>query len=477
MSSSRNISLWKKKALVDFSEVKSSSDFRIDAEFYNQEFRQNEKLLKNLSWIKLEVSNIQFGTTPSGANFKNKGIPFIRSQDFVNGYIDTERLVYISKEDHHRQIKSSLRKNDILIAAVGATIGAVGLLTTTGGNFNQNVARIRLRHETLPEFLFVFLRGKFGQYQLEKLNTGNAQPYLNTPNLSSLIAVCLKEAFQAEISKVVRKAFLKIDQARSLYQEAKLILLSELGLADWQPKHFLTFVKNYSDTKQAERIDADYFQPEYDEVINVIKNCSGGWSKLGDLVSVRKCVEVGSAEYLDDGIPFVRVSNLSPFGITKEKYISESLYSEIKQHQPEQGEIIFTKDATPGIAYYLNENPEKMILSSGILRLKTKTEKINNEYLTLVLNSLPTKEQVNRDVGGSVILHWRPEQVKETTIPILPKKTRTEIQQKVVESLNLRKQFKQLLEYAKRAVEIAIEEEEETAIKWLADRVTPYGNP
>ena len=97
-------------SIVDFSEVKSSSDFRIDAEFYNQEFRQNEKLLKNLSWIKLEVSNIQFGTTPSGANFKNKGIPFIRSQDFVNGYIDTERLVYISNEDHHRQIKSSLRK-------------------------------------------------------------------------------------------------------------------------------------------------------------------------------------------------------------------------------------------------------------------------------------------------------------------------------------------------------------------------------
>ena len=92
---------------------------------------------------------------------------------------------------------------------------------------NQNIARIRLRHEILPEFLFVFLRGKFGQYQLEKLNTGNAQPYLNTPNISSLIAVCLKEAFQAEISKVVRKAFLKIDQARSLYQEAKLILLSE----------------------------------------------------------------------------------------------------------------------------------------------------------------------------------------------------------------------------------------------------------
>ena len=121
----------------------------------------------------------------------------------------------------------------------------------------------------------------------------------------------------------------------------------------------------------------------------------------------------------------------------------------------------------PGVAYHLNEKPEKMIPSGGILRLKNKTDKINNEYLTLVLNSILIKEQINRDVGGSVILHWRPDQVKNTIIPILPEETQTEIQQKVIESLNLRKQSKHLLECAKRAVEIAIEQDEQTATNWL----------
>ncbi len=178
-------------------------------------------------------------------------------------------------------------------------------------------------------------------------------------------------------------------------------------------------------------------------------------------------MEVGSNEYLDEGIPFVRVSNLSLFEITKEKYISESLYSKIKEHQPEQGEILFSKDATPGIAYYLNEKPGKMIPSGGILRLKTITDKLNNEYLTLVLNAILTKEQVNRDVGGSVILHWRPDQVKGTVIPILPRKKQIQIQKKIVKSFALRKQSKRLLECAKRAVEIAIEKDEQTAISWL----------
>jgi len=188
---------------------------------------------------------------------------------------------------------------------------------------------------------------------------------------------------------------------------------------------------------------------------------------LGNLATVKKCVEVGSKEYLETGIPFIRVSNLSPFEITQEKYISEELYTEIAEHQPKQGDILLSKDATPGIAYYLREQPGKMIPAGGILRLKTKTDKIGNEYLTLVLNSVLTQQQVSRDVGGSVILHWRPDQVAETLIPILPEEKQMEIQQKVSESFNLRKRAKHLLECAKRAVEIAIEQDEQAAIEWL----------
>ena len=112
-----------------------------------------------------------------------------------------------------------------------------------------------------------------------------------------------------------------------------------------------------------------------------------------------------------------------------------------------------------------------MIPSSGILRLENKTDKIGNAYLTLVLNSILTQEQINRDVGGSVILHWRPDQVAGTVIPILPQEKQTEIQQKVVgiqqKVFNLRQHAKDLLESAKRAVEIAIEQDEQTAIDWL----------
>ncbi len=90
---------------------------------------------------------------------------------------------------------------------------------------------------------------------------------------------------------------------------------------------------------------------------------------------------------------------------------------------------------------------------------------MSNNYAHPSLNSILTQEQVNRDVGGSVILHWRPDQVARTVIPILSKEKQTEIQEKILESFRLRKRAKDLLEHAKHAVEIAIEQDEQAAIE------------
>ena len=56
-------------------------------------------------------------------------------------------------------------------------------------------------------------------------------------------------------------------------------------------------------------------------------------------------------------------------------------------------------------------------------------------------------------------------------VPLLPEETQTEIQQKVIESFKLRKQSKHLLECAKRAVEMAIEQDESKAMEWLENSV------
>ena len=444
-------------------------DTRLDATHYHPWHLENLNKIKEKSLPLSEyITHISGGATPLGAVYPDEGIPFLRVQNIMPNYISDSGIKYLSPSQNQEIIRSQLKKDDVLLTITGVSYGKSAVVTDEfiDANINQHSVKMTVKNVT-PYFLSTFLNCKYGYSQSTRHVVGITRPALDYSSIRTFLIPDLDKKFQdtialcCHISEKLRK------DSKECYNEAQTLLLSELGLADWQPKQQLTFVKNFSDMERAERFDADYFQPKYDDIVNAIKSCTDGWDTLENLVTMKKCVEVGSKAYLEEGIPFVRVSNLSPFEITQEKYISEELYAELAEHQPEQNEILLSKDATPGIAHYLREDPEKMIPAGGILRLKSKTDKIGNEYLTLVLNSILTQEQVNRDVGGSVILHWRPDQVAGTVIPILHQEKQTEIQQKVLEAFNGRKRAKDLLEHAKRAVEIAIEQDEQAAIDWL----------
>ena len=455
-------------SIVNFSEVNLHKDKRLDADHYHPYHLENLRKFENKSQPLSEfIVHISGGATPLGAEYPEEGVPFLRVQNIMPNYISDSGIKYLSPSQNREILRSQLKKDDVLLTITGA-YGKSTVVTDefVDANINQHSVKMTVKN-IVPYFLSTFLNCKYGYSQSTRHIVGITRPALDYSAIKSFLIPDFDRNFQETIALFCSQGEKSREDSKQCYTEAQTLLLSELGLSDWQPKHQLTFVKNYSDVEDAERFDADYFQPKYDDIVNAIKNCAGGWDTLENLATMKKCVEVGSKAYIEEGIPFVRVSNLSPYEITKEKYISEELYAAIEEHQPKQGEILLSKDATPGIAHYLREAPEKMIPAGGILRLENKTDKIGNEYLTLVLNSILTQEQVNRDVGGSVILHWRPDQVAGTVIPILHQEKQAEIEQKVIESFNGRKRAKDLLEHAKRAVEIAIEQNEQAAIEWL----------
>jgi hypothetical protein len=79
--------------------------------------------------------------------------------------------------------------------------------------------------------------------------------------------------------------------------------------------------------------------------------------------------------------------------------------------------------------------------------------------------------QSQRDAGGSIIKHWKPSEIQEVLIPIINNKIQTKIEDKIKESFNLKQSSKQLLEVAKKAVEIAIENGESEAMECIKAKV------
>jgi restriction endonuclease S subunit len=219
------------------------------------------------------------------------------------------------------------------------------------------------------------------------------------------------------------------------------------------------------------RLDAEYYHPKYDEITDHIKKYPLGFTRLGDIVDVIKSMEPGSDYYQETGVPFVRVSNLTTSGITNpDIHLPESYVKPFQSLKPCKDDILITKDGTIGISYKV-EKDLNVFLSGAILRLVLNDKDINPDCLTLLLNSLVVAMQAERDAGGSIIQHWKVSEVKEVLIPLIDMRVQQNIAKLVQQSFEYRAKSKELLNAAKRAVEIAIEQDEQAAIDWISSNV------
>ena len=73
--------------------------------------------------------------------------------------------------------------------------------------------------------------------------------------------------------------------------------------------------------------------------------------------------------------------------------------------------------------------------------------------------------------SGTILAAITKDELLSMPLPQIDNSIQTEIAEKVQMSFSLRRQSTQLLEYAKRAVEMAIEQGENAALAWLSGKI------
>jgi len=435
---------------------------RLDAEYYQPDYLEVAGKMKSLPHETLEgisESIVSFGAyaLTNFIEWQDDGIPFIVAENIKEGFISYEGARYISNKTDEILKKSRIQEEQVLLSMSGSVgNAAVAYKIPPKLNSNQDIVKIKLKGKLSPYSLTAFLNSKYGRMQVLRLPVGSVQQHIFIWQTKSLLVPIFPESFINRIDKIYKEGLDQLQISKSLYSQAEDLLLEKLGLKDFKLEEMLSYVVNLSDVKSAHRADAEYFQPKYEKIIEKIKNQNV--KLLGDLVSLSKGFEPGSDEYQNEGKIFIRVSNISKYGLIDkdQKYLSEELYQTLRKDiEPKTGEILLTKDATPGIACVLRESVEG-IIAGGIIRLKLK-EDIEGEYLALCINSVIGQMQIERDAGGSVISHWKAEQIKKLQVPILTKSTQQKIADLVLQSHQARKKAKELLEKVKREVEEFIE--------------------
>lgn len=456
----------------------------MESEFYKKEYLELEKKLNQLP--NSVLSNISIKIT-DGTHFTPKyteeGVTFLSALNVLeNKVVLSAGHRYISMEEH-RQLygRCDPKAGDILLRKVGVGARFAAVVPSGLPEFSVfvSLALIRPAKNIYPRFLSTFINTKIGQSQLIRVQKGASQPDLHLEDIQTLVVPTLGDNFQRSVELIVSNADTIVKLSIEKYAEAELLLLTEIGFDGFVPSAENINTKAYSESfLSSGRLDSEYYLPKYEQVVGHIRK--GKFDVLSHLVTIKKSIEPGSSAYADEGLPFIRVSDYDKFGITTpDKYLSDAYYKEnadtLNKLKPKKETILFSKDGSVGIAHMLTEDLNG-VTSGAILHLHVKDkQEVLPEYLTLVLNSQLVQMQAERDAGGSIILHWRVGEIENVIVPIVAMDKQKEIKDMINQSFEAKAKSESLLDIAKRAVEIAIEQDEAIAEHYIQDECLRLG--
>lgn len=215
---------------VNYSDLSNRLDPYYSLKYFQKSFEAVHSGKYPVVSLKSLSTLITSGITPkSGGDAyvddRLNGIPFIRSGNInIDGELDFNDLLYIRPDVHKTIMKSSqVRKNDLMIAIVGATIGQVGIYVFDNeANINQAIALVRLKDGINVEYVKELIKSSIGQLSLNRLKRPVARANINLEEIATIQVVLPPYEIQQKIAnqiQCIRR------QAKALQAEGKTILV------------------------------------------------------------------------------------------------------------------------------------------------------------------------------------------------------------------------------------------------------------
>lgn len=446
---------------------------RIDAEYYRPAFIRLDHILsgkKPLTISEISQTLRSFGaySLMNQVFYQETGIPFLRGVDIKEGYADFSNVIYIDETSHRLLWKSEVIEGQVLLAMSGSVGNATVARPTWKYpvNSSQDLAKITLKPGYDPYYVATFLNSKYGRFQTERLPVGSIQQHVFLWQISS-IKIPFFEKLYAKVSSIAINAIENLENSLTHYREAAQLLLSELGLQDWRPARALTFVRSYSQATKAGRMDAEYYHPKYDELRERIRQYPNGFLRITD-IATNSDVTVEPTAHAEDDYRYIELANINQVIGTIESA------NEIKgKDAPSRARMLLragdviasTVEGSLDKVALVSEEYHGAIGSTGFFVLRPRT--VQSGYLLALVKSIIVREQMRCEASGTILAAVPAKSLRNIIVPNIPPEKRDEIAQLVEKSHAARREAKALLEKAKRAVEIAIEDNEDRAIEFL----------
>ena len=162
------------------------------------------------------VANGSFASLADNVKYKSQEdyAVLIRLVDYNNQF--NGDFVYISKDAYEFLSKSKLYGDEIIISNVGANVGTVFKCPHLKYKMSLAPNAIMVKFKGNNEFYYYWLKSRFGQYMLNSIVTGSAQPKFNKTNFRDLLIPVPPIDVQDRISTILKSLDDKIELNRRI---------------------------------------------------------------------------------------------------------------------------------------------------------------------------------------------------------------------------------------------------------------------
>ena len=282
--------------------------------------------------------------------------------------------------------------------------------------------------------------------------------------LQNFIVPTFSEKFYADIKEIFILAKNYRERADENYHAAEKMLSAALNLENFKPSSENVAIKSFSASFGfSGRLDAEFYQPKYDDIEKKLSELSSG-RRVKDFFKLVKDICDRRADFYNYvEIGDVNISN----GVAVANKISTDELPENAKIMTRENDVLVSKvRPNRGAVSILRENN---LLVSGAFAVLRSSVKFSVEVLQVLLRTKIYLELMLKYNVGTSYPVIKDEDVLNLPLPVVSEELQEKIAAQVSESFKLRRESEKLLFRAKKAVEIAIEQSEDAAIKFLDD--------
>lgn len=435
--------------------------FTLGAEYYSRKFIEAANILQRCNTEPLsKIARVITDGDHGAPEYFDSGIIYFLSECITQGFIDSTKARYITREKHIALRKSALYAGDVLIIKTG-DIGKSAVVPDNmpEANISVHICRVKLKEDYNPYFVSAFINGKYGYSQIERRSIKTTRPEIKLIEIRDIQIPKMSGEFDSLIESITRQAMTARADSESLYAQAQSILNDAIHFTPRNPDAN-TSVVSFSQVFSTGRMDAEYFMPKYDELLAHLRDNP----KIGSSCNIhganftpRKGIQYRYIELADVG---------TSGNITGATVADGSELPTRARRIVHAGQVIVSSiEGSLQSCALITSEYDGALCSTGFYVIDS--DMYNSETLLLLFKSPMIQSLMKRGCSGTILSAISENELRKIPMPYIDFDIQQTISEHVRDSFTLRKESERLIALAVKSVELAVEYDENTAMNLI----------